>query len=83
MVGIIGSKVPLISGVTEQKLIVAFSKQPDGNGAVSISFEPDIIEAISPEQRGAMDVAQIVISAINQSQKEQKEEVKDGKPTIN
>ena len=64
-------QIPIIGEVTEQKLIITFSKQENGNGQVSFNFEPDIGEAISPEQQAAVRVAEVVINAFNLNNEEQ------------
>lgn len=60
-----GGNIPLLGGPTEQKLVITFSKAPDGTGNIQFHFEPDIIEAISPEQQAAINVANGVIAMFN------------------
>jgi hypothetical protein len=54
-------QIPIIGSVTEQKLIITFAKQENGEGAINFDFEPPIAEAISPEQRAAVNVAEQII----------------------
>lgn len=57
--------VPIIGEITEQKLIITFSKRETGEGDLTFDFEPPIMEAISPEQRAAVNVAQQIIKLFN------------------
>lgn len=54
-------QIPIIGGVTVQKLIISFAKQESGEGTINFDFEPPIVEAISPEQRAAVNVAEQII----------------------
>lgn len=58
------TSVPLIGGVTEQKLIITFKKNETGEGVITFDFEPAIVEAISPEQIAAHNVARHVITSL-------------------
>jgi hypothetical protein len=75
------NNVPLIGGVTEQKLIITFSKRETGEGDLTFDFEPPIVQAISPEQRAAVNVAEQVIKLFGLQDKKDKEK-KDGKIII-
>lgn len=55
------SQIPIIGGVTEQKLIISFTKRDTGEGDINFAFDPPIAEAISPEQRAAVNVAEHII----------------------
>lgn len=57
--------IPVIGGVTEQKLIITFAKQENGEGSINFDFEPQIVEAISPEQQAAVNVANQIIKLFN------------------
>ncbi len=54
-------KIPIIGQVTDQKLIISFKKRDSGEGDITFSFDPPIAEAISPEQRAAVNVAEQII----------------------
>lgn len=63
--------IPLIGSVTEQKLIITFKKRETGEGDITFDFEPPIAEAISPEQRAAVNVAEQVIKLFGLDQAKQ------------
>lgn len=65
------TKIPIIGGTTEQKLVISFKKQEDNTGAIEFYFEPDITEAVSPEQQAAVNVANTVIRIFNLDNEEQ------------
>jgi hypothetical protein len=71
------NNVPLIGGVIEQKLIVTFSKRETGEGDLTFDFDPPIVQAISPEQRAAVNVAEQIIKLFN-LQDRKNEEQKNG-----
>ena len=73
--------VPLIGGVTEQKLIITFSKRDTGEGDLTFDFDPPIVQAISPEQRAALNVAEQIIKLFGLQDKKDQEK-KDGKIII-
>lgn len=56
------TEIPLIGGVTKQKLVITFTRESNGEGNIGFDFEPQITEAVSPEQRAAVNVAQYVIA---------------------
>lgn len=68
------AEVPLIGGVIEQKLIIGFKKRDTGEGDVTFSFDPPILDAISPEQRAAVNVAKQVIKMLNLDEPNTEEE---------
>lgn len=55
-------QVPILGGPTEQKLVITFKQRDTGEGDVTFHFEPDIVEAVSPEQRAALNVANQIIT---------------------
>jgi len=72
--------IPIIGQVIEQKLIISFIKQADGaEGSINFDFDPPIFEAISPEQRAAINVAEQVIKLFGLSQNQQPQENYNGK----
>lgn len=73
--------VPLIGGVTEQKLIISFVKRESGEGDMTFDFDPPIAQAISVEQRAAVNVAQQIIKLFGLDQLKEKEK-QDGKIII-
>jgi len=72
------NNVPLIGGVVEQKLIITFSKRETGEGDLTFDFDPPIVQAISPEQRAAVNVAEQVIKLFGLQDAKDKDK-KDGK----
>lgn len=54
-------EIPIIGAITEQKLIISFTKRESGEGVITFDFEPPIAEAISPEQCAAVNVAEQII----------------------
>jgi hypothetical protein len=72
------NNVPLIGGVVEQKLIITFSKRETGEGDLTFDFDPPIVQAISPEQRAAVNVAEQIIKLFNLQDAKNKDQ-KDGK----
>ena len=70
--------VPLIGEVTEQKLVISFIKRETGGGDITFDFQPPILDAISPEQRAAVNVAEQIIRLFN-LQDVKNEEQKNGK----
>lgn len=58
-------QIPIIGSVTEQKLIISFTKSDVGEGNITFNFDPPILEAITPEQRAAVNVAHQVIRVFN------------------
>ena len=66
--------VPLIGEVTEQKLIISFIKRETGEGDVTFDFQPPIAQAISPEQRAAVNVAEQIIRLFNLQDAKNKEQ---------
>lgn len=70
--------VPLIGEVTEQKLIISFIKRESGEGDITFDFQPPIMQAISPEQRAAVNVAEQIIRLFNLHDAKNKEQ-KNGK----
>lgn len=68
--------IPIINGVTEQKLVITFKKEPDGQGNISFHFEPEIETAISPEQQIAVDVANAVINMLGLNNEEELQNAK-------
>ena len=74
------TEIPIIGAVTEQKLIITFKKNNAGEGVISFDFDPVIVEAISPEQIAAHNVAQHVITSLGLDRaKAAEEEQKNGK----
>lgn len=67
-------EIPIIGAVTEQKLIITFKKRDTGEGDLTFDFEPPIIEAISPEQRAAVNVAEQIIKLFDLDQLKQEEQ---------
>lgn len=63
-------KIPLLSSVAEQKLIITFKKIDTAEGDISFDFEPDFEEAVSPEQRAAVNIAQQIINMLGMQQQE-------------
>jgi hypothetical protein len=55
------SKIPILGQVTDQKLIISFKKRDTGEGDITFRFDPPFVEAISPEQQAAVNVAEQVI----------------------
>lgn len=76
------NNVPLIGGVVEQKLIITFSKRETGEGDLTFDFEPPIVQAISPEQRAAVNVAEQVIKLFGLQDAKNKEKTDDKKIII-
>ena len=70
--------VPLIGEVTEQKLVISFIKRETGEGDITFDFQPPILDAISPEQRAAVNVAEQIIRLFNLQDAKNKEQ-KNGK----
>ena len=66
--------VPIIGEVTEQKLIISFIKRETGEGDVTFDFQPPIAQAISPEQRAAVNVAEQIIRLFNLQDAKNKEQ---------
>jgi len=62
--------IPIIGQVTDQKLIISFKKRDIGEGDISFDFDPPILEAISPEQRAAVNVANQMIKVFGLDQTE-------------
>lgn len=71
-------QIPLIGEVVEQKLIISFTKRKTGEGDITFDFQPPIAEAISPEQRAAVNVAEQIIRLFN-LQDAKNQEQKNGK----
>lgn len=69
--------VPLIGEVTEQKLIISFIKRESGEGDITFDFQPPIMQAISPEQRAAVNVAEQIIRLFNLQDAKNKEQKND------
>lgn len=67
-------EIPIIGAVTEQKLIITFKKRETGEGDLTFDFEPPIIEAISPEQRAAVNVAEQIIHLFGLDQAKEEEQ---------
>lgn len=76
------NNVPLIGGVVEQKLIITFSKRETGEGDLTFDFDPPIAQAISPEQRAAVNVAEQVIKLFGLQDAKDKEKKDDKKIII-
>jgi hypothetical protein len=72
-------EIPIIGAVTEQQLIITFKKRDTGEGEVNFDFQPPIAEAISPEQRAAVNVAEHVIRLFGLDQAKQREQQNDKK----
>lgn len=70
------NKIPILGQVTEQKLIIRFKKRETGEGDLTFDFDPPILEAISPEQRAAVNVAEQIIKLFGLDQPQQ--EVRQG-----
>lgn len=73
--------IPIIGEVTEQKLIISFKKRDTGEGDISFDFQPPFAQAISPEQRAAVNVAEHIINLFK-LQEAKNEEQKNGKLII-
>lgn len=58
-------EIPILGAVVEQKLIIKFTKRETGEGDITFDFEPPILEAITPEQRAAVNVANQMIKLFN------------------
>ncbi len=69
------SKIPILGQVTDQKLIISFKKRETGEGDITFDFDPPILEAISPEQRAAVNIAEQIIKlfGLDQPQQEARE----------
>ena len=76
------NNVPLIGGVIEQKLIITFSKRETGEGDLTFDFDPPIVQAISPEQRAAVNVAEQIIKLFGLQDAKNKEKTDDKKIII-
>lgn len=58
----------------DQKLIIAFIKNEEGNDCITISFEPEIPEVRSPAQAAAVNVANYIIRTYGLDQPKQEAE---------
>ena len=56
-----GIKVPIIQAHKDQRLIIDFIKNEQGNDCITISFSPEIPEVRTPAQAAAMNVANHII----------------------
>lgn len=68
------NQIPLIGAVTEQKLIITFKKRDTGEGDIQFDFDPPMTQAISPEQRAAVNVAEQIIKLFGLDQTKQEEQ---------
>lgn len=56
-----GVKVPIIQPHKDQRLIIDFIKNEQGNDCITISFDPEIPEVRTPAQAAAVNVANHII----------------------
>lgn len=75
------TQVPIIGEVLEQKLIITFKRDDNGEGCLNFDFDPPIIKVVSPEQHAAVSVADHVIR-LTQIQLSTEKESKNGKIII-
>lgn len=78
-----GVKVPIIEPHVDQKLIITFTKNEQGNEIVQFDFDPPIPEVRRPAQAAAANVANIVLREITLQRDNflAQEEAKNGKST--
>lgn len=67
-------EIPMIGAVTEQKLIITFKKRDTGEGELQFDFDPPMTQAVSPEQRAAVNVAEQIIKLFGLDQAKQEEQ---------
>lgn len=63
-----GVKVPIIQAHKDQRLIIDFIKNEQGNDCVTISFSPEIPEVRTPAQAAAVNVANHIIRSFGLGQ---------------
>lgn len=56
-----GVKVPIIEPHRDQKLIVSFVRNDEGNDCIQFDFDPPIPEVRTPAQAAAVNVANHII----------------------
>ena len=59
--------VPILMPHKDQRLIVDFIRNAEGNDCITISFDPDIPEVRTPAQAAAVNVANHIIRSFGLS----------------
>ena len=74
-----GVPVPIIQPHKDQRLIIDFIRNEQGNDCITISFDPEIPEVRTPAQAAAVNVANHIIRSygLGNPQPEQPSEAKE------
>jgi hypothetical protein len=76
--------IPILGQVVEQKLVITFKKRDTGEGDIKFEFKPDIVDAVTPEQCAALNVANQIIQlfGLDKPQESEKKGKENGSPII-